>query len=144
MSGQPTINIVDDDKMSSQGGVNAPIVVPSTEAQVQAPARQPYETPFGLPLWPHSTMVQVMQMPTPTTQLGVFVGRIGVAPTVPVAVGSVQLNVVGPAVPVDVPSCWETKEAFQEVSLAFQDMSVKHGQTQGSLQVLASMVEALK
>ena len=37
-----------------------------------------------------------------------------------------------------------TKEAFQEVSSAFQEMSTKHGQIQGSLQVLASTVEALK
>ena len=44
----------------------------------------------------------------------------------------------------DVPSRQETKEAFQEVSSAFQDMSAKHGQIQGSLQILASMVEALK
>ena len=34
MSGQPTVNIVDDDEMSSQGSVNAPMVAPSTVAQV--------------------------------------------------------------------------------------------------------------
>ena len=81
-------------------------------------------------------MAQAMQAPTPTMQLSVFVGRGGVAPTVPVAEGSAQPSVVAPTVLVDVPSHQKTKEAFQEVSLAFQDMSAKHGQIQGSLQVL--------
>ena len=36
MSGQPTVNIVDNDEMSSQGSVNAPMVAPNTAAQVQA------------------------------------------------------------------------------------------------------------
>ena len=58
--------------------------------------------------------------------------------------GSVQPSAIAPMVPVDVPSRQETKEAFQEMSLAFQEMSAKHGQIQGSLQVLASTVEALK
>ena len=40
MSGQPTVNIVDDDEMSSQGSVNAPMAAPGTAAQVQAPTRQ--------------------------------------------------------------------------------------------------------
>ena len=85
-----------------------------------------------------------MQQPVPTEQSSVFVGCSGVAPTILVAEGSVQPSVVAPTVPVDVLSCQETKEAFQEASSAFQDMSAKHGQIQGSLQVLASMVEAMK
>ena len=85
-----------------------------------------------------------MQVLTPTAQLSVFVGRSGVAPTIPIAAGSMQPSAIAPTIPVDVPSRQETKEAFQEVSSAFQDMSAKHGQIQGSLQVLASMVEALK
>ena len=89
-------------------------------------------------------MAQEMQHPIPTKQSSVFAGRGGVAPTVPIATGSVQPGAVGPTVPVDVPSRQETKEAFQEVSIAFQDMLTKHGQIQGSLQVLASTVEALK
>ena len=145
MSGQPTVNIVDDDdEMSSQGSINAPMVAPSTVAQVQPPTRQQYETPSGLPAWPQPPMAQSMQAPIPTAQSSVFAGRSGVAPTVPIATGSVQPSVVAPTVPVDVPSRQETKEAFQEVSSAFQDMSTKHGKIQGSLQVLASMVEALK
>ena len=55
-----------------------------------------------------------------------------------------QPSAVAPMVPVDVPSRQETKEAFQKVLSAFQDMYAKHGQIQGSLQVLASTVEVLK
>ena len=144
MSGQPTVNIVDDNEMSSQGSVNAPMAAPGTATQVQAPTRQQYETPSGLPPWPHSPMAQEMQQPTPTAQSSVFAGRNGVAPTVPVTAGSVQPGTVATTIPVDAPSRQETKEAFQEVSSAFKEMSTKHGQIQGSLQVLASMVEALK
>ena len=100
--------------------------------------------PSGLPPWPLSPMDQEMQQPTPTEQSSVFAGCSGVARTVPVAEGSVQPSAVAPTVPVDVPSHQETKEAFQEVSSAFEDMSAKHGQMPGSLQVLASTVEALK
>ena len=85
-----------------------------------------------------------MQQPISTEQSSVFARRSGVAPIVPIAAGTVQPSAVAPTIPVDVPSCQETKEAFQEVSTAFQDMSTKHGQIQGSLQVLASTVKALK
>ena len=44
----------------------------------------------------------------------------------------------------EVPSHQETKEAFQEVSVAFKEMSKKHREIQGGLQVLASTGEALK
>ena len=133
MSGQPTINVVNDDEMGLQGSVNAPMAVPSIEARVQALTREKYETPSGLPPWPHSPMAQAMQAPTPIAQLSVFVGHSGVAPTILVAAASVQPSAVVPMVPVDMPSLQETQEAFQEVSSAFQDMSVKHGQIQGSL-----------
>ena len=39
------------------------------------------------------------------------------------------------------PTRQEAKEALAEVSLAFQDMSTKHGKIQGGLQVLESTVE---
>ena len=142
MSGQPIVNIVDDDEMSSQGSVNASMVAPGMATQVQAPTRQQYETPSGLPPWPHSPMAQTMQQPAPTEQSSVFAGCSGVVPSVPIAEGNVQPSVVAPTIPVDVPSRQETKKAFQEISPAFQDMFAKHGQIQGSLQ--ASTVEALK
>ena len=85
-----------------------------------------------------------MQAPAPTKQWSVFAGCNGVAPTVPVARGSVQPSAITPTIPMDVLSSQETKEAFQEVSSAFPDMSIKHGKIRGSLQVLVSMVEALK
>ena len=73
-------------------------------------------------------MAQEMQALAPTAQSSVFAGCIGVAPIVPIAAGSVQPSAIAPTIPVDVPSHQETKEAFQEVSSAFQDMSAKHGQ----------------
>ena len=97
-----------------------------------------------LPTWPHPPMAPTMQTPAPTVQSSVFAGHNGVAPTVPIAEGSVHPSAIAPRILVDLPSRQETKEAFQEVSLAFQDMSAKHGQIQGILQVLASIVEALK
>ena len=61
MSGQPTVNIVDDDEMSLQGSVNAPMAAPNTAAEVQVPMRQQYETLLGLSPWPHTPMAQEMQ-----------------------------------------------------------------------------------
>ena len=71
-------------------------------------------------------------------------GPSGVASTVPIAGGSVQPSMMAPTIPVDAPTRQETKEAFDEVSSAFKEMSEKHWQIQGGLQVLASMVEALQ
>ena len=138
------MNIVDDDEMSSQGSVNAPMAVPSTEAQVQAPARQQYDTSSRLPPWPYSPMAQAIQVPTSTTQSSVFARRNCIAPTVPIEKGSAQPSTIAPTIPVDVLSCQETKEAFQEVPSAFQDMSTKHRQIQERLQVLAGTMEVLK
>ena len=89
-------------------------------------------------------MAQAMQAPTPTAQSSVFVGCSGVAPIVLVVGGSVQPSAVIPTIPVDVLSCQETKEAFQEVSSAFKEIPTKHGQIQGGLQVLVSTMKALK
>ena len=108
MSGQPTMNIVDDDEMSLQGSVNTPMAVPSSGAQVQAPTRQQYDTPSGLPPWPHSPMAYAMQQLAPTAQSSIFAGQSGVAPTVPIVARSVQPTAIAPTVPMDVPSCPET------------------------------------
>ena len=144
MSEQSTVNIVDIDDIHLQDSVNAPMVAPSMAAQVQAPTRQQYNTPSGLPPWPHSPMAQTMQQPTPTEQSSIVARHSGVAPTVPIAARSVQRSVVALTVPVDMPSHQETKEAFQEVSSAFQDMSANTWTNLESLHILASMVEALK
>ena len=103
------INIIDNKEMSSQGSVNAPVVVPNPVAQVQAPSRQQYETPSGLPPWPNKPMSQALPTPSPTTQSSVFEGLSGVAPTVPIVGGSVQPSIVAPTIPIDVLSFQETK-----------------------------------
>ena len=129
MSGHPTVNIVDDNEMSSQGSVNAPVATPRTEAPILSAGTQSSVMPSGLPLRPQSPVAQV----TPTVQSNVFAGSSGIAPTVPVAGGLPSLGTVAPTIPADVPSRQETKEAFEEVSSAFKGMMEKHGQMQGDL-----------
>ena len=135
MSGQPTVNLVDDDEMSSQGSVNAPVAAPRTEAPILSAGTQSSVMPSGLPLRPQLPVVQG----APTLQSSVFA-----TPTVPVVGGSSSFGIVTPTTPVDVPSHQETKEAFDEVSSVFKGMIETHGQIQGDLQTLASKVEALK
>ena len=96
--------------------------------------------PTGSPLRPQSPIAQV----TPIVQSSVFAHPSAFAPTIPLTGGSEQIGFVAPTIPLDVPTRQETKKAFEEVSSAFQDMSVQHGQIKGGLQVLASMVEALR
>ena len=78
-------------------------------------------------------MAQTVLESAPTAQLSVYAGPSGVAPTIPIAGGSVQPSAMAPTIPVDAPTRQETKEAFDEVSLAFKKMSKKHGQIQGCL-----------
>ena len=54
-----------------------------------------------------------------------------------------QLSAITPSILVDALTHQETKEAFDEVLLAFKEMFEKHGQIQGGLQLLVSTVEAL-
>ena len=85
-----------------------------------------------------------MPQVAPTLQSSVCVSPSTCAPTILVTGGSGQTGTATPTIPLGMPIRQETKEAFDEVSSAFQDMSAKHGQIQGGLQVLASMVEALR
>ena len=156
MSGQPTLNIVDDEEMSSQGSVNAPVAAPRTEAPLSSIGTQSSVMPSGLPLRPQSPVAQG----APTLQSSVGAGSSGIVPTVPVAGGLSSIGTAAPTspvggglpsfgtvvqtTPVDVPSRQETKKAFEEVSSAFQGMTEQHGQMQGDLQTLASTVAALK
>ena len=82
---------------------------------------------------------------TPTVQSNMFAMPNAFAATIPMAAagGSGQTSNVAPIVPVEVPTLEEMKPAFGEVSSAFQDMSMKHGQIQANLQTLASTVDAL-
>ena len=117
------INIVDDDEMSSQGSVDAPVAASSAGTQVQAPVMQQTIPPAGSPLRPQSLIAQV----APTVQSSVFAHPSAFATTVPVAGGSGQTGSVAPTIPLDVPTRQETKKAFEEVSSAFQDMFAQHG-----------------
>ena len=78
----------------------------------------------------------------PTVQSSVFVMPSAFATTIPVAEasGSGQPSNVASTIPIEVPTLEETKAMCGEVSSAFQDMSMKHGQIQGNLQNLASTV----
>ena len=98
MSGEPTMNIVDDDEMSSQGTANVPVAVPRIEALIPATIQQSFVLPFGLPLWLQSPITQI----APIVQSSVFVRPSGIAPTIPVARGMVQLNATTLTILVDV------------------------------------------
>ena len=96
--------------------------------------------PIGSPLRPQWPIAQV----APTGQSSVFAHPSAFAPTIPITRGSEQTASIAPTILLDVPTRQDTKKAFEEVSSAFQDMSVQHGQIKGGLQVLASTVEALR
>ena len=131
MSGQATINVVDDEEMSSQGSVNAPVAPQPPVVQQGPTAMEPTEV-VGTPVGWHPTMMQ---------QSGVA-GRSGSpAPTVPVQ--STQV-VVAPTVPVDAPSRAETRRAFDEVSSVLRTVSSEHAEVRSKMQGLVSGMEALR
>ena len=142
MSGQATINIVDDDEMSSQGSVHSPLIGSSVGTSVQTPVIQQTIPVMGSPLRPQSPVATL----APTVQSSVFAQPSAFATTVPVAATSRsgRAGSVSPTIPVEVPTLEDTKAAFQEVSSTFRDMSAQHGQIQGNLQTLASTVQALR
>ena len=142
MSGQPTINIVEDDEMSSQGSVHSPLIGSSVGTAVQSPVIQQVMPVAGSPLRPQSPVAHI----APTVQSSVFAQPSAVATTIPVTPASWgrPSGSVSPTIPVEVPTLEDTKAAFQEVSSTFRDMSTQHGQIQGNLQTLASTVQALR
>ena len=105
MSTQATVNLVDDEEMSSQGSVNAPVPPPQSPTG-QVPT---YQVPTGLPPWPG------MARPVRTSQSGVVASHSVPLPTVPIQ--SMEV-VAAPTVQVDAPSCVETRQMFEEVSSA--------------------------
>ena len=133
MSGRPTVNIVDNEEMSSQGSVNAPVAPAqvATQQSLSAQAQAPTEA------------VNVHQgvQPTVTRQSGVAGSSRAVSPTVPVQSTEV---VATPTIVVDAPSRAETKQAFAEVSSAFRTVSSQQEAVQSGMQELASGVEALR
>ena len=123
MSGIPTINVVDDEEMSSQGSVNAPV------APLQPVGRQ-----SPIPPVPQSP---VTMSSIPTQQSGVS----GPSGTVPVESTEV---VAAPTIVVDAPSREETKKAFEEVSSVLQQASSAHEEVRTGMQSLASDIESLR
>ena len=89
-------------------------------------------------------MAQTVLCPTPTAQSNFFTGSSWVTPTILVRGGSMQLSAIAPTILVDSLTHQETKQAYDEVSSTFKEMSDKHKQIQKGLHVLASMVEALR
>ena len=140
MSGRGTINIVDDDEMSSQGSVNALVAASSVGTQVQSPMMQQTISPSRSQLWPQSPITQIV----PIVQSSVFTHPSAFATTIPVARGSGQIGSIAPTILLDMPTRQETKKAFEEVSSASQDMSAQHRQIKGGLQLLVSTVEVLR
>ena len=115
MSARATINLVDDEEMSSQGSVNASMATPRTTSPSQILTTQPVETPQGLPLWTGAQLVQAL---APIMQSSVDAGPSGVAAIVPV-IGGGEPSAIATTIAIDAPSHQETKEAFAEVSSTF-------------------------
>ena len=121
MSGQATVNLVDDEEMSSQGSVHSPLIGSSVGTPVQTPVIQQSLPVAGSPLRPQSPVARI----APTVQSSVLMQSSAFATTIPVAAasGSGQPGSVAPTIPVEVPTLEDTKATFQEVSSRFQDMS---------------------
>ena len=123
MSGQPTVNIVEDEEMSSQGSVNTPVAPPpvATQQSLSTHAQAPTEV-----VNVHSGL-----QPATAQQSGVVGTSQSVRPTVP---GQSTKVVATPTIVVDAPSCAETKQAFAEVSPAFRAMSSHQEEVQFGMQ----------
>ena len=131
MSGQATINVVNNEEMSSQGSVNALVAPPPAIMQQGPTAMAPTEV-VGVPVgWNPSAMQQ-----------SGIAGPTGV-PSWMLLAQSTEV-VVSPTKPVDAPSRAETKQAFDEVSSALRTVSSKHEEVHADMQGLASGVEELR
>ena len=131
MSTQATVNLVDDEEMSSQGSVNAPVSPPQSPTG-QVPTHQ---VPTGLPPWPGMVQLAV------TSQSGVAASHGVPSPTVPVQSTEV---VATPTVQVDAPSRAETRQAFVEVSFILRDVSSTHEGVKAEMQSLAMGIEVVR
>ena len=137
MSDKATINLVDDEEMSSQGSVNAPV------ARTASPVAQgpTYQTPSGLPPWPGLPRAPVQPAAAPDQQ-SVVAGPSGGRAATTVPVQSTEV-IAAPTVPVDAPTRAEMKQAFAEVSSALRDVSSQHNEVRSDMGKLASGVEVL-
>ena len=125
MSGIPTVNVVDDEEMSSQGSVNAPVAPqPSSPQQARTVPVQP--------VWHPSEGTTIATQQSSVAQ-----------PSASVPVESTQA-VVAPTIVVDAPSREETQKAFAEVSSVLQQASSAHEEVKTEMQSLATSIEELR
>ena len=132
MSGQPAVHYVDDEQMSSEGSVNAPVAPPRGSGEQSLRA----QSPMTMATIPVTGLVP----PAQTVQAGVArrsgtLSMSGAAATMEV--------VVAHMVPVDVLTRAETKQAFVEVSSALWGISSQHDEVRARMQSLVSGVETL-
>ena len=132
MSGEPTVNVVDDKEMSSQGSVNAPVAPPRLPTQEQVTAQTPM-LPFGFPL---STLDSVQTQQS-------RIARTSLASRTTVPVESTEV-VVAPIVVVNAPSREETKQPFDEVSSVLQSVSSQHEAVRAEMQQLSHGIEQMR
>ena len=133
MSGVPTINVVEDEQMSSEGSVNAPVAPPRSPSVHSARATSPVE-PVDLLSGRVSPIAKTLQA-----------GSAGRERSASVFSPIPPTEVVGaPSVPSNVPSRAETTQAFAEVSSVLRNVSSQHEEVRAGMQSLASGVETLR
>ena len=96
MSQQAAMNGVDDEEMSSQGSVNAPVALPRSLTKEQGTTQAPTE----------QMLFPSLISPAPKMQLSI--SRMSLAPTATVPIESTAV-VAAPMVVIDSPSREETK-----------------------------------
>ena len=131
MSAQGTINVVDDEEMSSEGSVNTPVLPQWHAALAENPTQQIPSRPL---IWTSQ------ERDAATQQSGVASPSGSAAPTIPVQSTEV---LAATTIPVDAPSRAETRQAFDEVSSALHSVSSAHEEVKAGMQTLASGVEDL-
>ena len=132
MSGLPTVNVVEDEQMSSEGSVNAPVAPPRSPSVHSARAQSPV-APVDLSAGRVSPVAKILQS-----------GTAGQRGSVSVFSPVQSTEIVGaPTVPVDIPTREETKQAFEEVSSALRSVLSQHDEVRAGMQSLASGVETL-
>ena len=131
MSQVPTVNVVDDEEMSSQGSVNAPVALPQSPIGQIPTSQVPTEEIRISPHW----------HPIATQQSRTVGSSRSVSPTV--LAQSTEV-VATPTVVVDAPMRAKTKQAFAEVSSALQQASSAHEEVHSEVQSLAIGIEELR
>ena len=133
MSGLPTVNVVEDEQMSSEGSVNAPVAPPRSPSVHSARATSPIQ-PVDLASGRVSPVAKTLQ-----SNIAGVRGSASVLSPLP------STEVIGATtIPVDIPSREETQQAFAEVSSALRDVSSQHDEVRAGMQSLASGVETLR